>query len=562
MTNWPVPSSVSEVRSFLGLATYFRRFIQGFSALARPLHRLTQKDMVNLPKMPWDAACQNAFEALKVALTTAPVLAMPDHDKPFEVWSDASVHGVGAVLIQDGRPVYFESRKFSPAEYNYDTGEQEMAAVVHALAVFRCYLGRRRFVLVTDHEPLVYFQSKPVMSRKHARWYEFLQSFNFEWQYRAGKGNVADPLSRLPEAVVAQPSKHFLLAIRGPQDDFLSAVRKHWPKNLEGDLSGNPNFWAEVADRNGLTQHEGLWWKGDRLVIPFADGKFISHCLKAVHNSPFGGHFGQKKSLELARRLYWWPAMEDDVVKHVRECAKCQRNKASNLAPQGELEPPELAAGLWESISIDFIVKLPATRRGHDSILVVVDRFSKYVKFKACSESLTATGLTRLLEELVVADHGFPQQVWSDRDVRVTARVFQTWCAKHGIRSELTTAYHSRANGQAERFNLTLENYLRSFVDGDMTNWDLLLPVAQLAMNNSYHHSTNTTPFFLNYGRHPWLPGVTYKRAGLSNTGGEATDQQVQRVQHRLQWTVDRRVALQNARLSLKEAQCRMKRSA
>jgi hypothetical protein len=194
----------------LGLATYFRRFIQGFSALARPLHRLTRQDVAQNSKWPWDASCQAAFEGLKAALCTAPVLRLPDEDKPYEIVSDASVHGTGAVLLQDGHPVAYESKKFSPAEYNYDTGEQEMLGVVRALQAFRCYVGGRRFKLVTDHEPLSYLKSSPRTSRKHSRWLAFLETFDgLEFEHRPGRINVADPLSRLPGMMV---HRHVLAA--------------------------------------------------------------------------------------------------------------------------------------------------------------------------------------------------------------------------------------------------------------------------------------------------------------------------------------------------------------
>lgn len=569
VANWPVPRTVGHVRSFLGLATYFRRFIQGFAALARPLHRLTQKDVAHRAELPWDATCQASFEALKVALTTAPVLAMPEEHKHYEIWADASVHGVGAVLLQEGRPIYYESRKFSPAEYNYDTGEQEMAAVVHALALFRCYVGTHEFTLVTDHEPLVYFQSKPVLSRKHARWYEFLQSFNFEWQYKEGRCNVADPLSRLPAAGECVSVVHRLLVaaavtrrgeqpgaqpVRGVRDDpLLAAVRAACARD---DWLASP----ENVRAHGLTEDGGLWWRGQALVIPDAD-ELRMKCLRAVHDSPVGGHFGERKTLELAKRLYWWPTLESDVKHHVSNCTSCRAIKSSNHAPYGELRPHEIPQELWEVVSLDFIVKLPPTERGHDSILVVVDKFSKYVMCKPCSETVDSPGLVRLVEEMVVANHGYPRTVISDRDVRATAGYYQQWCATHGITSKMSFSHHSRANGQAERFNLTLENYLRAFVSTSLDNWDELLPVAQLAINNSYQSSIKTTPFFLNYGRHPWLPGVTYKRAQLTDGQGASARERAReaRARERQRWSVERKDALAKAKECLKKAQEQMK---
>jgi hypothetical protein len=164
--DWPLHRNLAEVRSFLGLATYFRKFIQGFANLARPLHHLTK------PMVPWEWSqpCQQAFDGIKYALTHAPVLALPDFKKPFEVVCDASIHGIGAVLLQDGRPLAFESRKMIPAETNYLTTEQELLAVVHALQTWRCYLEGVEFTVVTDHNPLTFLPSQPSLSRRQARW--------------------------------------------------------------------------------------------------------------------------------------------------------------------------------------------------------------------------------------------------------------------------------------------------------------------------------------------------------------------------------------------------------
>ena len=199
VTNWPRPTSLGDLRSFLGLATYFRKFIRHFAQLAMPLHRLTRKDAL----WQWTPECQISFEEIKRALTEAPCLAFPDFTKPFEVHTDASLAGIGAVLYQEGRPLAFESRRLIPAEVNYPTGEQELLAVVHALTVWRCYLeGALEFRVVTDHKAITYLDSLPQLSRRQTRWAEYLSRFHFRWDHQAGKKNVvADALSRTPVGV-------------------------------------------------------------------------------------------------------------------------------------------------------------------------------------------------------------------------------------------------------------------------------------------------------------------------------------------------------------------------
>lgn len=205
VASWPVPKDLHELRSFLGLTNYFRKFIQGYSTRCRPLTALMKKSA----QYVWSPECQAAFAGLKQDLTSAPVLVAPDFSKPFEVVSDACEWSVGAVLLQDGHPVAFESRTMIPAELNYTTSEKECLATVHALKVWRCYLeglSQDMLTLVTDHNPNVHLQDQQHLSRRQARWVEYLQRFHFKWSYRPGRNNVADPVSR--RSYPEQPADH------------------------------------------------------------------------------------------------------------------------------------------------------------------------------------------------------------------------------------------------------------------------------------------------------------------------------------------------------------------
>ena len=611
--NYPTPANAKEVRSFIGLATYFRRFIQGFSALARPLHALTHKGA----KWQWDTLRHNAFVALKEALVSAPVLAMPDWDKPFEVVCDASVHGVGAVILQENHPIAYESQKFHDAAYNYDTGEQELLAVVHALRKFRCYVEGKRFTLVTDHEPLTFLQGQPRLSRKLARWYEFLQSFDFEWKHRPGRINVADPLSRIPglQGFVSCRIMHIgCLAMRVRA----CVTRRRSPRNHKTDLpvvdqrsnasittngdgsspvhpdTGNRPFppppngeplpfldrvkaayardiWFETTapTDDSLVKENDLWWKLQKdganalLVIPDGDG-LRKECIRMCHDSLFGGHFGTTKTLHLVRRSFWWPKDLRPMVRdYVNTCQKCQEIKSPTHAPYGMLSSHRIPTRLWESISMDFVVKLPETERGNDAILVVVDRLSKYIICVACSEEgLTAPKLIRLLKENVFKYVGYPQHLVCDRDPRCTSHEFQNWAKQLSVDMAMNTAYHSRANGQTERFNLTLENYLRAFVEPNLTNWDELLPDAQLAINNSWQESIQNTPYFVNFGEHPWIPGLTFKQA-LRRSNPRGLDEDISksdRLSLRRRWPKERAAVLSHARECIVRATERTKR--
>ena len=192
--DWPVPKDKNSLRKFWGLANYFRNFIMGWAVLVSALQALLKKS----DSFEWNADCDTAFDGIKHALCNAPVLALPDLNEPFEVICDACGVGLGAVLLQDGRPVAFDGKRLSPAEQNYSAGEQELLAVIHALELWRCYLDGVEFTVVTDHSPNTFFATKALLSPRQTRWAERLSRFQFCWEYRPGRINVADPLSRHP----------------------------------------------------------------------------------------------------------------------------------------------------------------------------------------------------------------------------------------------------------------------------------------------------------------------------------------------------------------------------
>lgn len=292
--DWQVPKNVGEVRSFLGLANYFRKFIRAYSNMVAPLTNLTRKDTL----FAWSASCQVAFDRVKEALTNAPVLRVPDVSRPFEVICDASGIGLGAVLMQDGQPVAFESRKFNPAERNYAPIEQELLGVIHALGTWRCYLeGGGPFVVVTDHKPNTFFQSQPRLSPRQVRWMEFLSRFHFTWQYRPGHTNVADPLSRDPSIAAirarlnvvtrsratqrAEPAEPVRVEV--PESDpepmepeepvaaQVESVELSWKQKLIAGYSKDPWF-AVPANVEQLHLRDGLWFKDNQVVVPDTDG--------------------------------------------------------------------------------------------------------------------------------------------------------------------------------------------------------------------------------------------------------------------------------------------------
>ena len=396
--DWPVPMNVPQLRSYLGFAIYFRKFIQGYFNLVAPLNALLRKDV----PFSWTSECQEAFEKVKQALMTAPVSAMPDPNEPFELVSHAS--GLGAVLLQHGQPVAFESKTMNLAERNYGPGEQELLATMHALRTWRCYLegAAHPFTLVTDHAPHTFLQTQAVLSRRQARWSEFLERFNYKWQYRPGRGNVAGPLSRdalrlnrlnmlahagtkrsqkgdchsdsdtAPGHAVfesASPSSsHVIGCCHDEGDAALNALNTRQTDMPVADDVPDQNDLAERI-KAGYAQDEWFaskdntaellyaddyWWTSQGCIaVPDVDD-LRQTIMQELHDSPYSGHMGTTKTLHAVRRMCWWPGMNQEIIGYVRDCMVCQRDKGKTKKPGGLLTPLQIPDKRWVQCLSEF----------------------------------------------------------------------------------------------------------------------------------------------------------------------------------------------------------------
>ncbi len=577
--NWQVPRTVKDLRAFLGLANYFRKYVQGYSSLVAPLTGLMKQDKNSVDD--WGPAQQAAFDGVKDMLTSAPVLALPDPAQPFEIVSDASVNGTGAVLLQNGRVCAYTSKKFSPAERNYTTTEQELLGVVHALQEWRCYLeGGPESTLVTDHNPLVYLQDQPQLSRRQARWMEFLSRFNYRWMYRPGRTNVADPLSRNPALLAAiskaaattQAKRRAKAAAAGAADKDTGKAQQaqdttpqeaptHTSAHTTPDahsqhplveplLAGYKEdqwFHGPQGKRHTRTLKQdaaGLWRNKDgKIVVPNVTA-LKRLIISEAHDANYSGHTGGKRTLEIINRTFWWPRLNADVDQYIRTCQLCQRNKSTNRKPAGLLQPLPVPEWNWQSVSMDLITQLPKTTAGHDAIVVFVDRLSKMVHFVPTTTTVGAEKLANIFHDNVIKLHGLPEEIVSDRDPRMTSHFWRQLMAKMGSKLSMSSAFHPQTDGQTERMNRILEDMLRNYVDPTQKDWDQHLASAEFAVNNAYHRGMRATPFFLNYGRHPRTP----LNSRLDKDNVPAAKNMAERIAQNVQ----------TARMHLKNAQQRM----
>jgi len=565
---WKTPKSLVEVQQFLGFANFYRRFIRDYSRIARPLTELTKGDGKS---WTWTSEAEQAFTELKQRFTTAPILAHFDPTRPVIVESDASDFALGAVLSQrdsDNRlhPVAFHSRKFSPAEINYEIHDKELLAIVDSFKHWRRYLegAAHQVQVFSDHQNLEYFTTTKVLNRRQARWAQELAGIDFKIFYRPGvKNGKPDALSRRPEyrpekggdedqpitTVLhprhfgSTPAAHFestSAAHPGPTPaatgssfiisaarmgsipavrwsaDFLGLVKEAAKEDIEYGkaealvrLSGKDGRKEGEGQEKGRTwtdgileSREGCVYRKERLWVP--EGKGLRQgILESEHDTKVAGHMGQDKTIELIRRNFWWPKMDEDIIDFVRSCPECQRNKAARHQPYGLLNPLELPYAPWQSIAMDFITDLPLSE-GCDQLWVVIDRFTKMAHFIALpTNGKTASDLARIFAREVWKYHGLPADIVSDRDSRFTSEVWKEFLRMSGIRSRMSTAFHPQTDGQTERLNQTIEAYLRSFVNYEQDDWVNLLPMAEFAYNNSVTTATGLSPFYANYGFHP-----------------------------------------------------------
>jgi transposase InsO family protein len=488
---FPRPKNVRDVRSFLGMTGYFRRFIKDYSRIARPLHRLLEKN-----NYAWNDEAEHAFRMLKDKLCSAPVLRIPDEESPFTVTVDACDQGLGALLEQQGQPVAYESRAIRSAERNYPVHEKELLAIVYALTKWRCYLHGRDFVIYTDHCPLQRLQTQPHLSQRQARWLEFLQQYQFEIRYKPGKANkVADALSRaMPVSAIS------VLDVR--LDEFREKQQE--------DATLRPVFEALRAPEKPpkyrlYAVRDGVLYYQDRLYVPSVLRPTL---LEEYHDAATSGHVGSEKMYASMLLDYFWPRMLTDIKRHVQLCDSCQRNKPGNQLPGGLLQPLPIPARRWESISMDFITCLPPTARGFDAIFVVVDRLSKRCHFVPTTSTVTAEGTAALFFDHIFRHHGLPRSIVSDRDPRFLSTFWRSLFSHTGTQLHYSSTHHPQTDGQTERLNRTLEEMLRAYVGDCGDDWDSWLTPAEFAYNNSPQSSTGVSPFELDTGQRPLTPAT------------------------------------------------------
>jgi hypothetical protein len=445
---FPTPTTPKQLKSFLGLAGYYRRFVPQFSKIANPLHKLLKKDA----KFVWGEEQEIAFHSLKQKLTSEPVLQYPDFTKEFLLTTDASNEGAGAILSQGpiGKdlPIAYASRSFCKAEKNYSTVEKELAAIVWGIRYFRPYLYGTRFKIVSDHKPLTWIMNVKDPGSRLLRWRIKLEEYDYEIVYKPGVQNSnADALSRIGSLV----------------------------KEEEKPDTISPTLKLKI-----LQEH---------------------------HDSVLGGHRGMNKTYEAIKVHYHWPNMKGEIEEYVRKCEKCQVNKLLRPQNKAPMEITTTAKHPFEKCAVDIVGPLTETMSGNKYILTFQDDLSKFLVAIPIPQQDAETVAKHFVLEIALR-FGAPAQLLSDQGTNFLSDLFKNMCRMLRIKKIQTTPVHPESNGGLERSHRVLAEYLRHYVSEDQTNWDLWVPYAVYVYNTTVHSATKVTPFELVYGFKSEVPSA------------------------------------------------------
>lgn len=502
VSEFPTPKDVHEVRRFLGLASYFRKFIQGFAAIAKPLSELTRKNSV----FAWNPEQEGAFSDLKRKLTERPVLAIYNKDAKTEVHCDASKIGLGGILMQEQsdkslKPVQYFSRATTKEEQNYHSYELETLAVVSTLKKFRVYLIGSKFKIITDCNSLRHTLLKRDLVPRIARWWLSIQDFDFDIEYRPGtKMSHVDALSRGPAPEKSDNVLDMLIVNIEEEDWILAAQRQDDEcKRLIDTLSKEPNDTDERRiHKEYCLKNSRLFRKtdkGDRWVIPKSARKRI---LMYYHDN--SGHFAADKTCELIKSRYWFSSMKRYVKNYINSCLGCLYNKNIPGKTPGSLNPIEKRDIPMDTLHIDHLGPFVKSVKKNTYLILAVDGFTKFVFLAAVASTKTIPVINFLNK--IFDTFGVPRRIICDRGTAFTSKQFTEYCSKLGIKRVLCATSTPRANGQVERMNRTVLSAVMATTE-DESRWDEALSRVRWGINSTVNSTTGKSPYELFFGYRP-----------------------------------------------------------
>ncbi|GKC36978.1 putative reverse transcriptase domain-containing protein [Tanacetum coccineum] len=459
-----------EIRQFLSLAGYYRRFIEGFSKIVKLMTKLTQKKV----NFVWGDKQEAAFQLLKQKLCSAPILALPEGSEDFIAYCDASKKGLGAVSVRsqdlEALPVWNQDLEALPKSLQYILNQKEL-------------------------------------NMRQRRWLELLSHYDCEIRYHPGKENVvADALSRKErDQPLRVRALVMTIGLDLPKQILNAQTEARKPENIKNEDVGG--MLVENAKNPEAIRTEKLEPRADgtlclngRSWLP-CYGDLRTVIMHESHKSKYSIHPGSDKMYQDMKKLYWWPNKKADIATYVSKCLTYAKVKAEHQSPSGLLVQPKIPEWKWDSITMDFVTKLPKTSQGYDIIWVIVDRLTKSAIFTPVRESDPMDKLAIIYLKEVVTRHEIPVLIIYDRDPRFASNFWRSLQNALGTNLDMSTAYHPQTDGQSERTIQTLKDMLRACAINFRKGWVNHLPLVEFSYNNSYHTSIKAAPFEALYGR-------------------------------------------------------------
>ncbi|UYV81732.1 hypothetical protein LAZ67_20002148, partial [Cordylochernes scorpioides] len=513
---FPEPKNVHDIRRFLGLTNFFRRFVKDFARKAEPLSRLAKKGS----QFEWKEEQRRSFAGLRKDLVEYLVLAHYNPELKTEVHCDASAEGLAGMVLQmdeDGkwRLVYCVSKKTTEAEKMYHSSKLELMAIVWTLDRLRQFLVGIKFTVVTDCQALVYMNAKKTTNPQIARWYNLIQEYDFEIRHKPGekmahvdgmsRAPVDDPRDTMEEIVEKNLEVCFAITL---EEQIL--MIQHSDPELRDPIQ---IFRKDPCDRTVGEQNRinDYSYKGGRLFRMVKNGeeeRALYVIPKSMRKSlvvkfhDLMGHFATDRTVNKIKELYWFPSMKRYVRRHVAMCLECLFNKVPSGKQQGFLHPIKSGKRPFSIVHMDHVGPFVRSTKGNQELLVIVDNLTRFVRLSPVRNTSTQNVLKVI--KSFVNDFGLPDKIISDRGSCFTSRQFEEFCRGNGIHHTLNSTKHPQGNGMVERVNRTvLSTIATSIEDPRRKDWDLKIKEVERDLNNAVNKTTNKTPFETLHGYSP-----------------------------------------------------------
>ncbi|KHJ86189.1 integrase core domain protein [Oesophagostomum dentatum] len=509
---YPTPTNVTEIKAFLGMCSFFRRFVHNFALITSPLTALTKKDIPFI----WTKECENAMIHLKEALTKAPILVAPMLGAPFIIETDSSAKAVAGVLRQeqdhDLRIIAYASRTLNIHESRYPAIELEALGVVFAVQKFRPYIDGAKCTVVTDHAPLKALLHRKDLTGRLAKYQIILQEFDITIIYRTGKANIlCDTLSRHPPLINATTADDNDSNITTPYIFDISRINREqnecsWITSYKQALVNN-ELLPEINDYvvlNDILYKLPLHVYQDPQVVLPENSRIKKDIMKQIHESKFGiAHLGIKKTRAAIAKIAIWNNMSKDISDFVKLCPICQRRKDPSAYRTNEpLDRFETPSRPFQRVHSDIVGPLPLTLVGNKFVIVFVDAFSKFIIVEPIPDQ-KATTITNVFINRFVSRFGPPENLVTDQGTNFMSEIFSNTLKTLNITHKTSTPYHHESNGQVERANKTIEELISLSTTQKEDQWDDIIQLMAHAYNSAENATTNYSPYFVLHGREP-----------------------------------------------------------